>query len=176
MQKRDHLKLISVKKKTQLAKQFCFHWVQLSNLKKKELPLGYEFWINNKIGECNTQNNGDPLTTCIGTILIHRETALLFKNGVSAASNLQRIAIVVSHELAHQWFGNLVTPHWWTDLWLNEGMCSGIFTNEIFVTLIVEHNFLIISVCVGGGGRHKLPPFSLFCQNILEFLKALTKL
>ena len=49
-----------------------------------------------------------------------RETALLFKDGVSSANNRERIAIVVSHELAHQWFGNLVTPSWWTDLWLNE--------------------------------------------------------
>ena len=40
---------------------------------------------------------------------------------MSAASNLQRIALVISHELAHQWFGNLVTPSWWSDLWLNEG-------------------------------------------------------
>ena len=38
-------------------------------------------------------------------LITYRETALLFKDGVSAASNKQRIAIVVSHELAHQWFG-----------------------------------------------------------------------
>ncbi|KAJ8889370.1 hypothetical protein PR048_008869 [Dryococelus australis] len=46
---------------------------------------------------------------------------LLVKEGVSTSSNRQNVATVIAHELAHMWFGNLVSPAWWSYLWLSEG-------------------------------------------------------
>ena len=54
-------------------------------------------------------------------LITYRETLLLYDPDVSAATNKESVTEVMAHELAHQWFGNIVTMKWWTDLWLNEG-------------------------------------------------------
>ncbi|QQP35719.1 Aminopeptidase, partial [Caligus rogercresseyi] len=48
-------------------------------------------------------------------LITYRETALMFDNKTSSADNQERVANVIAHELAHQWFGNLITVAWWNE-------------------------------------------------------------
>ena len=78
-------------------------------------------------------------------LVTFRTKYLLYNEKTTSAQMKTLIAEIVCHELAHQWFGNLVTMEWWSDLWLNEGFATWaafMATNEFFPEWKMWENFV----------------------------------
>lgn len=84
-------------------------------------------------------------------LITYREICLLVDPKKTTTNVKQYVAIVVAHELSHQWFGNLVTMKWWNDLWLNESFAS------LMEYIAVDHLFPEWKIWLNFTGSEALP-------------------
>ncbi|XP_014676853.1 PREDICTED: glutamyl aminopeptidase-like [Priapulus caudatus] len=84
-------------------------------------------------------------------VITYRESNLLYDDMHSSTYNKERVAMIIGHEIVHQWWGNLVTCDWWNDLWLNEGSARWLqqIVADTFNPEFEAYNIFISSYLLG---------------------------
>ncbi|CAK8692596.1 unnamed protein product [Clavelina lepadiformis] len=97
-------------------------------------------------------------------LVLYREIYLLYDEVISSVYNKYSVTQVIGHELAHQWFGNLVTCEWWSEIWLNEGFATfvqyiavdGVNSNWKTDELFVKDDLQVALYADDSSGSHAL--------------------
>ncbi len=93
-----------------------------------KLLAAFERWFGTPYPFAKLDSIAIPTTVGFGAMenpgLITYTERLLLMPADAPEARKRRYAVVGAHELAHQWFGNLVTPAWWDDIWLNESFAT----------------------------------------------------
>ncbi|KAJ1360490.1 hypothetical protein KIN20_019480 [Parelaphostrongylus tenuis] len=111
-------------------------------------------------------------------LITYRENSLLYDENLYGPLSKQRVAVVVAHELAHQWFGNLVTMQWWDDVWLNEGfatMVEYLGADEISSGQMRMKDYFLLEGLTSGLAADSVAsshPLSFKIDNATEVLEA----
>ncbi|KMQ85808.1 aminopeptidase n [Lasius niger] len=79
-------------------------------------------------------------------LIIYIERSFAYDERFGTIPSKQNVAVTAAHEMAHQWFGNVVSPLWWSHVWLNEGFASffqNYILNQIFEDWRVMEDFVV---------------------------------
>ena len=115
-------------------------------------------------------------------LVIFREEVLISNSVTTSATMYLDIIYTICHELAHQWFGNLVTIEWWSDLWLNESFATWMGVHavtNIYPELNIDNNFFVTHYIKAFSADALTNSHPVYCDiasasNIMEIFDAVT--